>query len=627
VAKIAGFAPVGKRKKMRWFRNASIRRKLTLVIVLTSAIALLLATAAAVGYEFVRFRYDRLLDLTAQAEIINASSAAALAARNDKAARNILAAMRTQHEVVSARIFDRDGKLFAEYVRPDATLLPISRPVQTEGHRFEGRHVLFYHPIIFEGRMIGTLVLRSDLHQLQSRFLAGASILVVAMLASILVALLLATRLQRIISRPILDLAQVARAVANKKDYSLRAAKRSEDEIGLLAESFNQMLAQIQTQDAELRASEKRFRQLTESIREVFWVSDLAKNQMIYVSPGYEEIWGRPCASLYASPRDWLDAIHIEDRQRVLHAAVTQVNGRYDEKYRIVRPDGSIRWIHDRGFPVRDEAGRIYRIAGIAEDVTERTELEKRLLEITDREQARIGQDIHDGLCQQLVGAAFNVELLREDLSAKGQPESERTRKIAALLSNAIIQARNLARGLYPIKLETEGLCPALQELAANVTSEFAVACAVECPRPISVPDVNVEMHLYRIAQEAVNNALKHARASRILIRLAVESDKVRLSVTDDGVGTAAGTPGRQGMGLHIMKYRAAMIGGTLTLQSGEPGGTIISCVFEAKWLKEDANQKTKPIEAKQHSCHCPCDDPKAIAREGEPSGSDSAGG
>jgi PAS domain S-box-containing protein len=595
VAKIAGFAPAGKKESMRWFRNTSIRRQLTLVIVLTSAIALLLATVAAVGYEFVRFRYDRLLDLTAQAEIINASSAAALAARNDKAARNILAAMRTQHEVVSARMFDRDGKLFAEYVRPDATLLPISRPVQTEGHRFEGRHILFYNPIIFEGRTIGTLVLRSDLHQLQSRFLAGASILVVAMLASVLVALLLATRLQRIISRPILDLAQVARAVANKKDYSLRAAKRSEDEIGLLAESFNQMLAQIQARDAELRASEKRFRQLTESIREVFWVSDLAKNQMIYVSPGYEEIWGRPCASLYASPRDWLEAIHAEDRERVLHAAVTQqVNGRYDEEYRIVRPDGSIRWIHDRGFPVRDEVGRIYRIAGIAEDVTERTELEKRLLEVTDREQARIGQDIHDGLCQQLVGAAFNVELLREDLSAKGQPESERTRKIAALLSNAIIQARNLARGLYPIKLEAEGLCPALQELAVNATTEFAIACAVECAQPVAVPDVAVTMHLYRIAQEAVNNALKHARATRIVIRLAVEGGKVRLSVSDDGVGMAVETPDHHGMGLHIMKYRAAMIGGTLTIKPGDSGGTIISCVFEAKWLKQ-----TKLTEAK----------------------------
>lgn len=585
---------------MRWFHKSSIRRKLTSVIMLTSAIALLMATAASVGYEFLRFRYDRLLDLTAQAEIIDANSAAALASRDEQAARKILAAMNTQHEVVSARIFDGDGRLFAEYVRPDVMLLPVSRPVLTEGHRFEGRHVLFYHPITFEGRTIGTLVLRSDLHELESRFLAGASILVVVMLASVLVALLLATRLQRIISRPILELAQVARAVANKRDYSLRAARESEDEIGLLTESFNQMLAQIQAQDAELRASEKRFRQLTESIREVFWVSDLAKNQIIYVSPGYEEIWGRSCVSLYATPRDWVEAIHAEDRERVLLAARNdQVSGRYDEEYRVVRTDGSIRWIHDRGFPVRDEAGTVYRIAGIAEDVTERKELEKRLLEVTDREQARIGQDIHDGLGQQLVGVAFNVELLKEDLSAEAQPGVERANKIAALLSNAIAQARNLARGLYPIKLETEGLLSALQELAVNVSTEFAVGCEVECTQPVAVPDAAVAMHLYRIAQEAVNNALKHARARRIVICLATEGEKVRLKVSDDGVGMAVGTPSGPGMGLHIMKYRAAMIGGTLSVQPGDPGGTIISCVFEAKCLKENPIQESKSNEAR----------------------------
>jgi len=569
---------------VRWFHKTSLRRKLTLVIVLTSAIALLMATAAAVGYEFLRFRYDRLLDLTAQAEIIDANSAVALASRDEKAAGKILAAMQTQHEVVSARIFDGEGRLFAEYVRPDATALPISQPVQTEGHRFEGRDVMFYHPVTLEGRRIGTLVLRSDLHELESRFLGGASILVVVMLASLLAALLIGARLQRNISKPILELAQVARSVAKKKDFSLRAAKQSNDEIGLLTEDFNQMLAQIQEQDAALRTSQQRFCQLAEAIREVFWMSDPAKEQMIYVSPGYEEIWGRSCASLYASPRDWVEAVHPEDRAHVLKAALTrQVSGKYDEEYRIRRPDGSMRWIRDRGFPVRDEAGKVCRIAGIAEDVTERKELERRLLEVTDREQARIGQDIHDGLCQKLVGASFAAVLLREDLSAQARPEVGRASKITVLLGDAIAQARDLARGLYPIRLETDGLLPALQELAVSVSAQSEIACQVECPQLPLVRDPTMATHLYRIAQEAVNNALKHARPKRIMIRLAVEGDKARLSLSDDGVGIAAGTPGRHGMGLHLMKYRAAMVGGALTVKPGSPGGTTISCLFEPK--------------------------------------------
>jgi PAS domain S-box-containing protein len=129
-----------------------------------------------------------------------------------------------------------------------------------------------------------------------------------------------------------------------------------------------------------LRASEERFRQLADNIQDVFWMSDPAKNKIIYVSPVYEKIWGRTCESLYASPRDWVEALHPDDRERVLEAALTkQISGQYEEVYRIVRPDGSIRWIQDRAFPVRDGSGNVYRLVGIAEDITQRKETEEAL--------------------------------------------------------------------------------------------------------------------------------------------------------------------------------------------------------------------------------------------------------
>ena len=122
-----------------------------------------------------------------------------------------------------------------------------------------------------------------------------------------------------------------------------------------------------------LRASEERFRQLAENIREVFWMTNPEKNEMIYVSPGYEEIWGQTCESLYASPGKWIQALHPDDRERVLQATLAkQVAGQYDEVYRIVRPDGSIRWIQDRAFPIYDDAGKVYRVVGIADDITKR---------------------------------------------------------------------------------------------------------------------------------------------------------------------------------------------------------------------------------------------------------------
>ena len=124
--------------------------------------------------------------------------------------------------------------------------------------------------------------------------------------------------------------------------------------------------------EAALRDSEERFRQVTEHVGDVFWMTDLEKSRMLYVSPGYQQVWGRSCDSLYASPQSWLDAVHPDDRERIRLAAGTlQVLGQYVEQYRILRPDGSIRWIRDRAFPIRDATGTVYRVAGVAQDITE----------------------------------------------------------------------------------------------------------------------------------------------------------------------------------------------------------------------------------------------------------------
>lgn len=143
-----------------------------------------------------------------------------------------------------------------------------------------------------------------------------------------------------------------------------------------------------------LRDSEERFRQLAENIHEVFWISDAAKRHVYYVSPAYETIWGRSCASLYASPQDWLESIHADDRKRVMEAATTrQTDGAYDEEYRILRPDGSLRWIRDRAFPVQNASGETYRIVGVARDISESKQAGDRL-----REQASLLDKARDAI-------------------------------------------------------------------------------------------------------------------------------------------------------------------------------------------------------------------------------------
>jgi len=331
--------------------------------------------------------------------------------------------------------------------------------------------------------------------------------------------------------------------------------------------------------EERLQKTMQQFRQLAEHISDAFWMREAGQTTMVYVSPAYELIWGCSCRTVYQSPSAWLEAIHPEDRERVAHAIATQqATGAYQQEYRITRPDGELRWIRDRAFPIRDQTGKVTRIVGIAEDITERHRLEREILEISDREQARLGQDLHDSLCQKLVSIAFDNNALKKRLTARAVPEAAAAQQISAVLNDAITEARTLARGLFPVQLETDGLRVALQQLAANVSARFNVNCHVQCPLPVNVRDNTVATHLYRIAQEATTNAVKHGQARSIRIRLQAQAEHIDLEVSDDGIGIRLPAAQGSGLGLHIMEYRARTIGGTLKVQRGPDGGTTVSC-------------------------------------------------
>lgn len=149
------------------------------------------------------------------------------------------------------------------------------------------------------------------------------------------------------------------------------------DPHGILIRSVD--VTERERTEATLRESEERFRQVVENIGRVFWMTDLDKRRMEYVSPGYEAIWGRSVEDLYRSPEDWIQAIHPEDRERIRHAILRQADGDYDVEYRIVRDDGGVRWIHDRAFPVKNAEGRVYRVTGVATDITDKKDAEAAL--------------------------------------------------------------------------------------------------------------------------------------------------------------------------------------------------------------------------------------------------------
>ncbi|HEX4085669.1 MAG TPA: PAS domain S-box protein [Chthoniobacteraceae bacterium] len=222
---------------------------------------------------------------------------------------------------------------------------------------------------------------------------------------------------------------------------------------------------------------------------------------------------------------------------------------------------------------------------GIVRDITERKRLEKEVLEIADREQRRIGQDLHDDLCQRLAGIGLMSEALEHNLSTHQAPEAIVAGRIAEKVRDAIEQTRTLARGLSPLETDRADLISALAELAVNTTEIFGVHCHFQAEQPPAIADPAISTHLYRIAQEAVSNAIRHGMARDILIFLDSADTEAILSIRDNGAGFAkppesASKSRHGGMGLRIMKYRAGMIGGILETGTAEGGGVIVTCRF-----------------------------------------------
>lgn len=214
----------------------------------------------------------------------------------------------------------------------------------------------------------------------------------------------------------------------------------------------------------------------------------------------------------------------------------------------------------------------------LARVLSERQRLEKEVLEISNREQQRIGQDLHDGLCQQLGGIAFMTQALERKLKTKLLAEAADAARITQLLSQGVATARNLAKGLSPVKPQADGLMAALRELASLTQDLFGIACVFRPERPVLVHDNATAIHLYRIAQEALNNAVKHAQATEVLIELSSAESETILTVKDNGRGLPEVLDRPQGMGLNIMNYRAHMIGAALDVRRDSPGGTIVRC-------------------------------------------------
>lgn len=213
-------------------------------------------------------------------------------------------------------------------------------------------------------------------------------------------------------------------------------------------------------------------------------------------------------------------------------------------------------------------------------EVRERTRLEKEVLEASEREQRRIGHDLHDSLCQHFTATAMAGKVLAKKLAGKSLPEADAANQLVGMVEQGIELTRTLARSLHPIEMQAEGLVDGLRELAANISKNFSVDCKLECLQTLSLATADANMHLYRIAQEAISNAVRHGQAKNIIIHLEAHENEIILTITDDGSGLPSDAWVKDGMGLHIMNYRAGMIGGKLQVKRLPARGTRVTCIL-----------------------------------------------
>ena len=334
-----------------------------------------------------------------------------------------------------------------------------------------------------------------------------------------------------------------------------------------------------------LRASEERMRLAMESgglgTRDV----NLENKQEIW-SETHFRICGYKPVSGGSAVGEMLDSlIHQDDFERILEARQQARKDRslYHVEYRLRRADTQkIVWIEVWGRYHYDQMGKAVRFIGICFDISrrkelERKELEREVLEITTKQQQLIGQDLHDGLGQELTGLGLMAQTL-----AQRMPEASLESRIASRLISGLDHAhriiRELSRGLMATEVDCKGLIPALKELAKSTAELTGISVIVDCPESIEMPDHTSATHMYRIAQEAVSNALRHGQPRQIRLALHSEPGCLSLNIKDDGIGLLLRAEESQGLGLRIMKYRAGLLGGSLQIGSvEEESGTIVT--------------------------------------------------
>jgi PAS domain S-box-containing protein len=607
-------------------RSFSISRKLTLMNMLASGAALVLASSALFFYDFYTFKKDMLRQLSTEAEIVGSNSVSALAFNDTESAQTTLSALRASPHVVYAAIYTASGSLFAEYRRNGvAGIRPPS--INQSGPTFEFKNDEFsvVEPIVFEGHTAGHVYLISDTNELRNRVERYLGIVAGVLFCSLLAAFLVSRSSQRGISDPMMKLAETANLVSREQNYSLRAERvDTEDEVATVIDAFNEMLRQIQQRGAQLQQAHdeleksvnERTAQLEDRTRQVAEQAkllDLA-NDAIFVRTADSKIsyWNAGAERLYGWTKD--DAIGRSPHELLQ----TEFPVPLEELVRLDRWQGELRHrtrngdrliVGARWTTLRDKNQQFAGWLEICTDITARKQAEEaarrlsgRILSLQDDERRRIARELHDSLGQYLAALKMNIDVLAGGgTSSNGSRENLSTvlHSSSQLLDRAIAETRTISHLLHPPLLDEVGLLSALYWFVEGFSKRSGIQANVDVPSQYERLPQETEIALFRVVQEALTNVHRHSGSEKVDISLRVAEMTVWLEVKDYGCGISEDRLARVrdenaqvGVGLAGMRERVHQLGGSMDLSSNAEGTHIVVTIPIGK--DGMAKEKTK---------------------------------
>ena len=529
-------------------RDRPIRQKITLVIMMIASAVLLLAFAALFCFQAYTLKQHSAHELAVVGEITAHNCAAAVMFKDEDAAAQILGGLRTMPQIVSARLELADQQQLAFFGTPrDETQIKAAR--LESGFRIDGDRILLAQPVMASGAREGTLYLLADLHATTSQLLKlYGGIFALVLVASLLVAFILSNQFLHIITTPILRLAGTARTIADHNDYSVRAAKVCGDEVGVLTDAFNQMLAQIQSQDTALRENENKLAQAQAIAHLGYWERDLITDRLMWSSETNRVFGLSPEEDVNNFAR-FQELIYPEDRDMVMQAIGVALRGgpRYEVEYRVVWPSGEVRFVYSQGDVILDEAGQPRRMFGTVQDVTERKLVDevKRASKAKSEFLSRMSHELRTPL---------NAILGFGQLLERQKPTEVQRKRVGYILSagkhlldliNEVLDISRIEAGRMQLSLEPVCVADALEEtldLMRPLATERSIQLSASADIDAGVHVLADRQRFKQVLVNLLNNAVKYTPFfGGVAVSYHVPgNEKVRVLVSDTGPGIPA---------------------------------------------------------------------------------------